>query len=234
MSQRFPSCIKLLLFSVPLPTPPAPGHGSRHVSIPFVPAWEERRNDLVLNFNNTFSRVLQSTSNQGLNWICNVCSVTRKSLTHQTDSLRAGKQMSVCEPLPLSAWDCVCITTSTRLRYLNFDFFVMGFDMFHFLGGKRSRPPKVNVAKKSSRQNIKMPSSKNSANAMGLGLQVRRAGGQGGLVLGETLFVPLGCLLPLLNKLLNDFNPSSLLLPPTPPSLSVHLLLGVGRPWHSL
>ena len=122
--------------------------------------------------------------------------------------------MSVCEPLPLSAWDCVCITTNTRLRYLNFDFFVMGFDMFHFLGGKRSRPPKVNVAKKSSRQNIKMPSSKNSANAMGLGLQVRRAGGQEGLVLGETLFVPLGCLLSLLNKLLNDFNPPSLLLLP--------------------
>lgn len=70
----------------------------------------------------------------------------------------------------------LCVLPLTRLRYLNFDFFVMGFDMFHFLWGKRSRPPKVNVAKKSSRQNIKMPSNKNFTNAMGLGLQVRRAG----------------------------------------------------------
>lgn len=70
----------------------------------------------------------------------------------------------------------LCVLPLTRPRYLNFDFFVMGFDMFHFLWGKCSRPPKVNVAKKSSRQNIKMPSNKNFANAMGLGLQVRRAG----------------------------------------------------------
>lgn len=69
----------------------------------------------------------------------------------------------------------LCVLPLTRPRYLNFDFFVMGFDMFHFLWGKCSRPPKVNVAKKSSRQNIKMPSNKNFANAMGLGLQVRRA-----------------------------------------------------------
>lgn len=73
----------------------------------------------------------------------------------------------------------LCVLPLTRLRYLNFDFFVMGFDMFHFLWGKRSRPPKVNVAKKSSRQNIKMPSNKNFTNAMGLGLQVRRSEGLG-------------------------------------------------------
>lgn len=115
----------------------------------------------------------------------------------------------------------LCVLPLTRLRYLNFDFFVMGFDMFHFLRGKCSRPPKVNVAKKSSRQNIKMPSNKNFTNAMGLGLQVRSAGGQRGLVLGETLFVPLGCLLSLLNKLLNYFSP--LLLLPFP-SLSIYLL----------
>lgn len=151
------------------------------------------RNDLVLNFNNTFPQVLQRTSNQGLNWICNVCLVTHKSLSHQTDSLRAGKQMSVCAPLPLSGADRVPVT---RPRYLNFDFFVMGFDMFHFLRGKRGRPRKVNVAKKSSRQNIKMPSNKNFANAMGLGLQVRQPGVREVLVLGETLFVPLGCLPP--------------------------------------
>lgn len=67
-----------------------------------------------------------------------------------------------------------CVLPLTLARYLNFDFFVMGFDMFHFLRGKRRRPPKVNVAKKSSRQNIKMPSNKNSANAIGLRLQVGR------------------------------------------------------------
>lgn len=73
----------------------------------------------------------------------------------------------------------LCVLPLTRLRYLNFDFFVMDFDMFHFLWGERSSPPKVNVAKKSSRQNIKMPSNKNFTNAMGLGLQVRRAGVKG-------------------------------------------------------
>lgn len=87
---------------------------------------------------------------------------------------------------------CVLPLTLAR-RYLNFDFFVMGFDMFHFLRGKRRRPPKVNVAKKSSRQNIKMPSNKNFANAIRLRLQVGRGRGQEGLVWGETLFVPLGC-----------------------------------------
>lgn len=82
---------------------------------------EEKRNDLVLNFNNTFSWVLQSTSNQGLNWICNVCLVTHKSLSHQTDSLRASKQMSVCEPC-LGTWQAgiVCITANTGEEVFKF------------------------------------------------------------------------------------------------------------------
>lgn len=81
-----------------LPLPPPSAQAIEGVMYAYLcPCMGVRRNDLVLNFNNTFSQVLQSTSNQGLNWICNVCSVTHKSLTHQTDSLRAGKQMSVCE-----------------------------------------------------------------------------------------------------------------------------------------
>lgn len=98
--------------------PPVPRCTGRRISTPLCQrgrrglggVWRRRRknrNDLVLNFNNTFPPALQSTSNQGLNWICNVCLVTHKSLPHQTDSLRAGKQMSVCAPLPLSGRDCV-------------------------------------------------------------------------------------------------------------------------------
>lgn len=65
------------------------------------------RNDLVLNFNNTFLWVLQRTSNQGLNRIYNICLVTHKLLTHQTGSLSGSKQMSICALLPLSGSDCV-------------------------------------------------------------------------------------------------------------------------------
>lgn len=65
----------------------------------------------------------------------------------------------------------VCITMNTT-RYLNFYFSVMGFDVSHFLQGKHLGPRRVNSAKKSSRQNIKMPSNKNFPNAMSLGLQV--------------------------------------------------------------
>lgn len=65
----------------------------------------------------------------------------------------------------------------TKLRYLNLDFFftIMGFAMFHFLRGKHSRPLKVSIAKKSSRQNIKMLSKKNFTNVMGFELQEHRA-----------------------------------------------------------
>lgn len=121
-----------------------------------------------------------------------------------------------CLCAPASERRGLCVLLPTRTRYLNFDFFVMGFDMFHFLRGKRQRPSKVNVAKKSSRQNIKTPSNKNFANVMGPGLlQVRHVGVRGVLVLGEQLFVPLGCLFSgLLNKLLKDFylQPSACLL----------------------
>lgn len=123
-----------------------------------------------------------------------------------SNRLITSRQADECLCAPASERQGLCVLLLTRPRYLNFDFFVMGFDMFHFLRGKRQRPLKVNVAKKSSRQNIKMPSNKNFANVMGPGpLQVRHAGVKGVLVLGETLFVPLGCLFSgLLNKLLKD------------------------------
>lgn len=125
-----------------------------------------------------------------------------------SNRLITSRQADECLCAPASERQGLCVLLLTRPRYLNFDFFVMGFDMFHFLRGKRQRPPKVNVAKKSSRQNIKMPSNKNFANVMGPGpLQVRHVGVKGVLVLGETLFVPLGCLFffsGLLNKLLKD------------------------------
>lgn len=69
----------------------------------------------------------------------------------------------------------------------------MGFDISHFLQGKHRGPQKVYVAKKSSRQNIKTPSNENFTNAAGMVLQVCQAGVTQVLVLGETLFVPLGC-----------------------------------------
>lgn len=94
---------------------------------------------------------------------------------------------------PASEWFRLCVLPQTQLGYLNLDFCVMGFDMSHFLQGKHRRPRKVNVAKKSSKRNIKTPSNNNFTNAMELGLQVRQAGVTQVLVLGETLFVPLGC-----------------------------------------
>lgn len=98
----------------------------------------------------------------------------------------------------------LCVLPLTRPRYLNLDFFVMGFDMFHFLRGKRLRPPKVNVAKKSSRQNIKMPSNKNSANAIGLGLQVRWAEVRGSWFCEKHYLFPLAAFFFFLNKLFKD------------------------------
>lgn len=137
MKSRLPPCTRLSLFfslvsSLPflpwllLPLPPPSAQAIEGVMYAYLcPCMGVRRNDLVLNFNNTFSQVLQSTSNQGLNWICNVCSVTHKSLTHQTDSLRASKQMSVCETC-LWAVGIVCITANTA-EVFKFWFFRNGF-----------------------------------------------------------------------------------------------------------
>lgn len=120
------SCLSLLLLGCFLPMLPPSAQAIGGVMYAYLcPCMGVRRNDLVLNFNNTFSQVLQSTSNQGLNWICNVCSVTHKSLTHQTDSLRASKQMSVCETC-LWAVGIVCITANTA-EVFKFWFFRNGF-----------------------------------------------------------------------------------------------------------
>lgn len=123
------------------------------------------------------------------------------------------QQADECLCTPASEWYRMCVLLWIQPGYLNFYFCVMGFDMSHFLQGKHWRPQKVNVAEKPSRQNIKTPSNKNFTNALGLGLQVRQAGVTQVLVLGETLFVPLGCCPTPPNKLLKDLYLSSLFWP---------------------